>query len=85
MGELVAAKSHLADEFKQVCLQKAANLNREITVPRDFDKMRGYNGKISKASMTNEFSLEFNASGDSASQLDFAAENLYTFSNSEMK
>ena len=77
MGEKVAAKSHLADEFKQICLQKAANLNREIKVPRDFDQMRGYNGKITKINMTNEFSFEFNAIGDFVSQLDFAARNLY--------
>ena len=77
MGETVASKSQLADEFKQLCLQKAANLNREITVPGDFDQMRGYNGKITKTNMTDEFSFEFNASGDFISQLDFAAKNLY--------
>ena len=36
-GEVVAASSQLADELKQICGQKAANLNREITVPRDFE------------------------------------------------
>ena len=77
MGEKVAAKSHLADEFKQICLQKAANLNREIKVPRDFDQMRGYNGKITKTNMTDEFCFEFNARGDFISQLDFAAKRLY--------
>ena len=37
MGETVDAKSQLADELKQHCLQKAQNLNREIVAPRDFD------------------------------------------------
>ena len=73
----MAAKSQLADEFKQLCLQKAANLNREITVPRDFDQMRGYDGKITKTNMTDEFSFEFNSSGDFISQLDNAVKNLY--------
>ena len=39
--------------------------------------MRGYNGKVTKTNMTNEFSFEFNASGDFVSQLDLAAKNLY--------
>ena len=37
MGLVVAANSQLADEFKMICGQKAANLNREVTVPRDFN------------------------------------------------
>ena len=73
----MAAKSQLADEFKQLCLQKAANLNREITVPRDFDQMRGYDGKITKTNMTDEFSFEFNSSGDFISQLDNSVKDLY--------
>ena len=77
MGETVASKSQLADEFKQLCLQKAANLNREIAVPRDFDQMRGYDGKITKTNMTDEFSFEFNSSGDFISQLDNSVKDLY--------
>ena len=77
MGLVVAANSQLADEFKMICGQKAANLNREVTVPRDFDQMRGYDGKTSKTNMTVEFSFEFGASGDYSSQLDNAAKILY--------
>ena len=57
----------MADEFKMVCGQKAANLNREVTVPRDFDQMRGYDGKTTKTNMTVEFSFLFGASGDYSS------------------
>ena len=67
MGLVVAANSQLADEFKMICGQKAANLNREVTVPRDFDQMRGYDGKTAKTNMTVECSFEFGASGDYSS------------------
>ena len=39
--------------------------------------MRGYNGKITKTNMSDEFSFEFSASGDFTSQLDNAAKILY--------
>ena len=39
--------------------------------------MRGYNGKITKTNMSDEFSIEFNASGNLTSVLDSAAKSLY--------
>ena len=39
--------------------------------------MRGYNGKTTKTNMTDEFSIEYGASGDFCSQLDNAAKTLY--------
>ena len=64
MGETVAAKSQLANELKHTCIQKSANLKREISVPQDFESMRGYNGKIAKTNMTDGYSFEFGASED---------------------
>ena len=50
---------------------------REVTVPRDLEMMRGYDGKTTKTNMTNEYSFEFGVSGEFSSQLDYAAKVLY--------
>ena len=77
MGETVKANSQLADEFHHILIQKSANLMREVTVPRDLEMMRGYDGKTTKTNMTDEFSFEFGASGEFISHLDTAAKDLY--------
>lgn len=46
-------------------------------VPRDLEMMRGYDGKTTKTSLTEEFSFEFGASGEFSSNLDTAAKALY--------
>ena len=77
MGETVKANSQLAIEFHHTLVQKSANLMREVTVPRDLETMRGYDGKTTKTNMTDEFSFEFGASGYYISYLDKAAKDLY--------
>ena len=77
MGENVKANSQLAVEFHHTLVQKSANLMREVTVPRDLEMMRGYDGKTTKTNMTDEFSFGFGASGEFISHLDNAAKDLY--------
>ena len=50
---------------------------REVTVPRDLEMMRGYDGKTCKTNMTDEYTFEFGASGEFISHLDNAAKDLY--------
>ena len=39
--------------------------------------MRGYNGKITKVNLTDEFSFQFGVEGEFSSELDNAAKVLY--------
>ena len=77
MGETVKADSQLALEFHHNLVHKSANLMREVTVPRDLEMMRGFNGKTTKTNMTDEFSFGFGANGEFISYLDNAAKDLY--------
>jgi len=40
-------------------MKKSDNLQSEVTVPGDFEDMRGYDGKTTKTNMTDEFSFKF--------------------------
>ena len=77
MGETVKANSQLAVEFHHTLVQNSANLMREVTVPRDLEMMRGYDGKTCKNNMTSEYAFGFGASGEFSSLLDNAAKDLY--------
>ena len=50
---------------------------REVTVPKDLEMMRGYDGKTCKTNMTDEYTFRFGASGEFISHLDNAAKDLY--------
>ena len=46
-------------------------------MPQDLESMRGYNGKITKVNLTDEFSFQFGVEGEFTSELDNAAKALY--------
>ena len=59
VGRLVKAESCLATELYQTLMHKSDNLESEVTVPQDFEDMRGYDGKTSKTNITDRFSFKF--------------------------
>ena len=76
-GSLVKADSHLANELHHTLVQKSANLLSEVVCPRDFELMRGYDGKTEKNNLTDKFSFEFGVKGKFRSKFDNAATTLY--------
>ena len=58
-------------------MQKSANLLGEVVCPRDFELMRGYDGKTTKNNMTSEFSFSFGTDNEFGSGYDLAATKLY--------
>ena len=67
MGELVKADSKLAKEFYHQLFVKSTNFLGLVTVPRDFNDMRGYDNRTTKTDLTDEYSFKF---GLNRSQLD---------------
>ena len=49
----------------------------EVVCPRDFELMRGYDGKTAKNNLTDKFSFEFGVKGKFRSKFDNAATTLY--------
>ena len=49
----------------------------EVVCPRDFELMRGYDGKTAKNNLTDKFSFEFGVKGKFRSKFDNAATKLY--------
>ena len=74
MGELVKADSKLAKEFYHQLFVKSTNFLGLVTVPRDFNDMRGYDNRTTKTDLTDEYSFKF---GINRSQLDQAAQTLF--------
>ena len=60
-------------------MQKSANLLGEVECPRDFELMRGYDGRTSKTCETERFWFSFgdNKEKDLCSGSDQAATHLY--------
>ena len=58
-------------------MQKSANLLGEVECPRDFELMRGYDGRTSKTCETESFSFSFGETKDLCSGTDQAAIHLY--------
>ena len=55
MGELVKADSKLAKEFYHQLFVKSTNFRGLVTVPRDFNDMRGYDNRTTKTDLTDEY------------------------------
>ena len=58
-------------------MQKSANLLGEVECPRDFELMRGYDGRTSKTCETERFSFSFGDNTNLCSGSDQAAAHLY--------
>ena len=67
------AESQLANELHHILVQKSANLLGEVVCPRDFELMRGYDGKTTKNNITSEFSFSFGSNQEFGSGYDLAA------------
>ena len=50
MGELVKADSKLAKEFYHQLFVKSTNFQGLVTVPQDFNDMRGYDNRTTTTS-----------------------------------
>ena len=58
-GSLVKAASQLANELHHVLVQKSSNLLGEVVCPRDFELMKGHDGKTEKQHTGDKFSFSF--------------------------
>ena len=75
-GELVAANSRLVKEFHHHCFIKSTNFLGLVQIPRDFIDLRGYNDKITKTDITDEYCIKFGGKL-TASHQDKASEALF--------
>ena len=59
VGSKILQDSLLASQLHNTLLQKSVNLIDEVTCPRDFEHMKGFEGKEFQNCMTDEFSFKF--------------------------
>ena len=75
-GECVAANSRLAKEFHHHCFIKSTNFQGVVKIPGDFIDLRGYNDKITKTNITDEYCIKFGGKLTTSHQ-DKASEALF--------